>query len=63
MILMHERVNKLFPNNTKTEVPFQSTKLSSCFNIKGEIDFEHNHVLIYHMKCACDDMLEKMLVD
>ena len=49
---MNKRVNKLLPNNTKTEVMFKSTKLSSCFNVKDKIDFEHNHDSIYHTKCS-----------
>ena len=44
---MNKCVNKLLPNNTKIEVAFKSTKLSSCF----KTDFEHNHDLIYHAKC------------
>ena len=48
---MNKSVNKLLPNNTITEVTFKSTKLSSCFSVKDKIDFEHNHDLIYHMKC------------
>ena len=44
-------VNKLLPNNTKIEVTFKSTKLSSCVHVKDKIDFEHNHDLIYHTKC------------
>ena len=43
-------VHKLLPNNTKIEVAFKSTKLSSCFNVKDKIDFEDNHDLIYHAK-------------
>ena len=48
---MNKCVKKLLPNNTKIEVAFKSTKLSSCFNVKDKIDFEHNHDLIYHAKC------------
>ena len=48
---MNKCVNKLLPSNTKIEVAFKSTKLSSCFNVKDKIDFEHNHDLIYHAKC------------
>ena len=47
---MHKRISKLLPNSTKIEVTFKSTKLSSCFNFKDKIDFEHNHDLIYHKK-------------
>ena len=35
---MNKCVNKLLPNNTKNEVAFKSTKLSSCFNVKDKID-------------------------
>ena len=48
---MNKCVNKLLPNNTKIEVGFKSTKLSSYFNVKDKINFEHNHYLIYHTKC------------
>ena len=48
---MNKLVNKLLPNNTKIEVTFKSTKLSSCFNVKDKIDFEQNHDLIYHAEC------------
>ena len=55
---MNKCVKKLLPNNTKIEVAFKSTKLSSCFNVKDKTDFEHNHDLIYHAKCpepTCTD--------
>ena len=48
---MNKCVNKLLQNNTKIEVAFKSTKLSSCFNVKHKTDFEHNHDLVYHAKC------------
>ena len=48
---MKKHVNKLLPNNTKIEVMFKSNKLRSCFNVKGKIDFERNHDLIYRTKC------------
>ena len=48
---MNKCVNKLLPNNTKIGLTFKSTKMSSCFNVKNKIDFEHNHDLIYHTKC------------
>ena len=48
---MNKCVNKLLPKNTKIEITFKSTKLSSYFNVKDKVDFEHNHNLIYHMEC------------
>ena len=47
---MSNCVNKLLPSNIKIEM-FKNTKLSSCFNVKNKIDFEHDHDLIYHAKC------------
>ena len=48
---MNKYVSKLLPNNTKVEVEYKSTKLSSCFNVKDKINFEQNHDLVYHVKC------------
>ena len=48
---MNKCVKKLLPNNTKIDVAFKSTKLSTFVNVKDKIDFEHNHDLIYHKKC------------
>ena len=60
---MNKCVNKLIPSNTKIEVAFKSTKLSSCFNVKDKNNFEHNHILIYHTKCpeptCIDDYVEE----
>ena len=33
------------------KVAFKSTKLNSSVNVKDKLDFEHNHDLIYHVKC------------
>ena len=64
---MNKHVNKLLSNNTKIEVMFKSTKLSSCFIVKDKIDFEHNHDLIYHTKCpdrtCIDNLWEKVLIE
>ena len=51
---MNKCVHKLLPNNTKIEEAFKSTKLSSCFNVKDKIDFEHNHDLSCEMSCIND---------
>ena len=48
---MNNYVTKLLQNNSKIEVTFRSSKLSSGFNLKDKIDLEHNHDLIYHTKC------------
>ena len=48
---MNKRINKLLPNNTNIEMALKRTTLISCFNVKDNIDFEHNHDLIYYTKC------------
>ena len=48
--LMNKYVNKLLPNNTKIKAALKSNKLTSCFNIKDKLDFEHNHDL--NSKCT-----------
>ena len=47
---MNKYVNKVLPNNTKIKAVLKSNKLTSCFNIKDKLDFEHNHDL--NSKCT-----------
>ena len=60
---MNKKVKKLLPNNTKIEVAFISTKLSSWFNVKFKIDFDHNHDLIYYAKCPESTCIDDYVVD
>ena len=55
---MNKKVKKLLPNNTKIEVVFKSTKLSSCFNVKVKTDFENYYDLIYRAKCPESTCIE-----
>ena len=44
-------------NNIKLQVTYKPSKLSSRFNVKDKIRFEHQHNVSYHIKCPnknCD---------
>ena len=43
-------VKRLSPSNIKVQVS-STGELSSCFNIKDKIKFEHRHDLIYFGTC------------
>ena len=45
----------MLPNNLNTQTAFKSKKLSSCLKIKGTVNFEHKHDLVYHGRCSADD--------
>ena len=50
--LMKRYVNKLLPEHTKLEITFTGKKLNSCFSIKDKTKFEHQHDLVYYVKCT-----------
>ena len=60
---MNKRVNKFLPNNNKIEVTFKNTELSSYFNVKDKIDFEHNHDIIYHTNCPETTFIDVYVVE
>ena len=47
---MKRYVSKLLPEHTKLEITFKGKKLNSCFLIKYETKFEHQHDLVYYVK-------------
>ena len=44
-------IKRLLPSNIKVQVCFTGNKLSSSFNIKDKIKFEHRHDVIYLETC------------
>ena len=47
---MKRYVSQLLPEHTKLEITFKGKKLNSCFSIKHETKFEHQHDLAYYVK-------------
>ena len=60
---MNKRVNKFLPNKNKTELTFKNTELSSYFNVKTKIDFEHNHDIIYPTNCPQTTFIDVYVVE
>ena len=49
---MKRYVSKLLPEHTKLEITFTGEKLNSYFSIKDKRKFQHQHDLVYYVKCA-----------
>ena len=49
---MKRYVSKLLPEHTKLEITFTGKKLNSCFLIKDKTKFEHQHDLVFYVKCT-----------
>ena len=48
---LKRKLNKHLPNSVKTQVTFTGQKLSTDFNVKDRINFEHKHDVINFRKC------------
>ena len=45
------RTSKLLPPGIKTQLAYTGKKLSTCFNIKTQSKFEHQHDVVYFADC------------
>ena len=55
---MRKWLNVVLPRNVKIGTCYTGKRLSSCFKIKDRQKFDHEHHLIYHVKCpeeSCTD--------
>ena len=48
---MKRYVNKILPENVKVPTACAGRRLMNCFKTKDKTNFEHQHDIIYHMKC------------
>ena len=51
---MKRYVNKILPEHVKVQTAFTRKGLSSCFKTKGRTKFEHQHDIIYRVKCSAE---------
>ena len=49
---MKRYVNKILLENVKVQTTFTGKRLSSCFKTKDRTKFEHQHNIIYKVKCS-----------
>ena len=52
---MKRYVNKILPKNIKVQTAFTGKRLSSCFKTKDRTKFEHQHDIIYQVKCSVEN--------
>ena len=54
---MKRYVNKILPKNIKVQTAFTGKRLSSCFKAKDRTKFEHQHDIIYQVKCSAENRM------
>ena len=54
---MKSYVNKILPKNVKVQTAFTGKRLSSCFKTKDRTKFEHQHDIIYQVKCSAENRM------
>ena len=52
---MKRYVNKILPKYVKVQTAFTGKRLSSCFKTKDRTKFEHQHDIIYQVKCSAEN--------
>ena len=52
---MKRYVIKILPKNVKVETAFTGKRLRSCFKTKDGTKFEHQHNIIYQVKCSAEN--------
>ena len=48
---MRKQVNRALPDDVKMIVSYTGEKLSTCFNVKDKTVFNHEHDIVYYVKC------------
>ena len=52
---MKRYVNKILPENVKVQTAFTGKRLSSYFKTKDRTKFEHQHDILYQVKCSAEN--------
>ena len=58
---MKRRISKLLPPEIKTQVAYTGKKLSTCFNVKDQSKFEHQHDVVYYADCPNEKCRENYI--
>ena len=58
---LQKRLHNLLPNHINTQVTYTGKKLSTCFNIKDQTKFEHQHDIVYNGKCPEVDCIDNYI--
>ena len=52
---MKRYVSKILPENLKVQTAFTRKTSRSCFKAKDRTKLEHQHDIIYHVKCSAEN--------
>ena len=52
---MERNVSKILPENVKITTAYTGKRLSTCFKTKDKTKFEHQHGIIYHVRCSAEN--------
>ena len=55
---MKRNLEKILPNNVKSQITYTGRKLGSLFETKDQTIFEHKHDVIYHGKCPAENCVD-----
>ena len=55
---LKRNLKRILPNTVKGNIGFKGRKLSTCFQIKDHIKFEHNYDIVYLGTCPEDNCLD-----
>ena len=58
---MKRYVNKILSKNVKVQTAFTEKRLGSCFKTKDRAKFEHQHNLIYQVKCSAENCSDEYI--
>ena len=58
---MKRRISKLLPPEIKTQAAYTGKKLSTCFNVKDQSKFEHQHDVVYYADCPNEKCRENYI--
>ena len=60
---MKKSISKSLPSEIKTQVAYAGKKLSTCFNVKDQNKFDHQHDVIYYVDCPNEIRTENCIGD
>ena len=52
---MKRTISKILPENIKIRATYTGKRLSTCFKTKDKTKFEHQHDIIYHVRCSAEN--------
>ena len=58
---MKRRISKLLPPEFKTQVTYIGKKLNTCFKLKDQSKFDHQHDVVYYPDCPNETCRENYL--